>query len=90
MKTTLDLDDGLYRQLKSYAALNGQSVKAVVTEALGRLLAIPSSSAAGATQKWREDAPTWVGSLAAYAGNAKGQHDLASMRASVAKGRRAK
>ncbi|GEM_PF-2515546 len=39
MKTTLDLDDALYRQLKAHAALNGQSVKAVLTDAIIRLLA---------------------------------------------------
>jgi hypothetical protein len=36
MRTTLDLDDTLYRRLKAAAALNGESVRAVVTRAIER------------------------------------------------------
>lgn len=88
MKTTLDLDDTLYRQLKAQAALNGQSVKTVITEAINRWLAHPSRPPL--SDSAREASPPWVGSLSAYADNAKGQHDLASIRVSVAKGRRKK
>ena len=87
MKTTLDLDEGLYRQLKAHAALNGKSVKAVITDAINRLLTNPTPQAK-VSSTVRETPPEWVGSLSAYASNANGQHDLASMRASIAKGRR--
>jgi hypothetical protein len=44
MKTTMDIDDALYRQLKAYAALNGQSVKAVLTDAISRIVTGPAST----------------------------------------------
>ncbi|MBC8087131.1 MAG: hypothetical protein H7Z40_07670 [Phycisphaerae bacterium] len=86
MKTTLDLDEGLYRQLKAHAALNGKSVKAVITDAINRLLT-SSTPPVKASSSVKEAAPEWVGSLSKYASNASGQHDLASMRASISKGR---
>lgn len=86
MKTTLDLDDTLYRQLKAHAALNGQSVKAVLTDAIMRLLAssaqLPPTIGTG-----RNNEAEWVGSPSGYADHAKGPHELVDMRASVAKRR---
>jgi len=41
VKTTLDLPDDLFRQAKAKAALRGQSLKALVTEALAAHLASP-------------------------------------------------
>jgi hypothetical protein len=43
MRTTLDLDDTLYRRLKATAALRGESVRALVTRAIERELDGPSA-----------------------------------------------
>lgn len=86
MKTTLDIDDALYRQLKAHAALNGTSIRALITDAINRLLSNHVSVDQSRTSV-RETPPPWLGSLSEYAANASGKHDLVSMRASVAKGR---
>jgi len=44
MRTTLDLPDSLYRELKSRAALEGRSVKDVVRGLLQRALSEPIAS----------------------------------------------
>ena len=38
MRTTLTIDDDLYRRAKAHAALSGQSVGAVIEDALRDLL----------------------------------------------------
>jgi hypothetical protein len=38
MKTTVEIPDGLYRQVKVQAALNGQSVRAFLVDALQQKL----------------------------------------------------
>ena len=50
MKTTLEMSDDLFRKVKATAALQGQSLKEFVTEALRQKLASRSQSAAPA---WR-------------------------------------
>jgi plasmid stability protein len=47
MKTTVELPDTLYRRVKSRAAMNGQSVKAFLLEALRDKLVRDRSSANG-------------------------------------------
>lgn len=85
MKITVDLDDTLYRNLKVQAARHGRTVRELVADGIRYVLAAPTSGpAAGTTEK----AIAWIGSLREYAPNAKGKHDLASIRASVAKARR--
>lgn len=90
MRTTFDIDDKLYRRLKGHAAMSGTSVKTLVTEAIRRLLENPTIPAPTTQSVVREAAPRWVGSLAGYADHARGQHDLASMRASVVNARQKK
>jgi len=52
MKTTVEVPDGLYQQLKVRAALQGQTVKAFLLEAIrDKLLSDKKSTAAG--QGWR-------------------------------------
>lgn len=46
MKTTLEIDDELYRLAKSAAALSGRRVKDVVNEGLRLVLSQPSRKAA--------------------------------------------
>jgi hypothetical protein len=42
MKTTLELPDALYREIKARAALKGQTVKSFISEALRRSLGYDS------------------------------------------------
>ena len=44
MKTTLEIPDALFRKAKACAASNGQTLKALVTEALQARLARPSET----------------------------------------------
>ncbi len=43
MKTTVEIPDGLYRQIKAEAAIRGQTVKAFLLEALQHKLLTQSS-----------------------------------------------
>ena len=89
MKATIDLDDTLYRQLKAEAALRGRKVEELVAEGVRRVLADPLSPSSPLPATDSTAKPAWFGSLHKYAKNAAGRHDLTSMRASVARGRRA-
>ncbi len=53
MKTTIDIPDPLFRRAKSRAAERGQSLKALVTEALQEKLA-------ARTGEVRPDEPAWM------------------------------
>ena len=88
MKATIDLDDTLYRQLKAQAALRGRKVRELVAEGVRRILADPPSPSSPSAATKSTTRPAWFRSLRRYAKNAAGRHDLASMRASVARGRR--
>lgn len=88
MKATINIDDALYRQLKIEAARSGRSIRDLVAEGLRHVLGWPHEPAAGAGAV-RERPAEWDGVLGAYAANAKGRHDLASVRGSIAKGRKA-
>jgi hypothetical protein len=52
MRTTLDIPDDLYRQVKARAALEGKSVREVTTELYGRWLAGRAES--------RHDGEEWL------------------------------
>ncbi len=52
MRTTLDIPDDLYRQVKARAALEGKSVREVTTELYGRWLAGQADS--------RHDGEGWL------------------------------
>lgn len=83
MKATIDIDDALYRQLKIEAARSGRTVRELVSEGLRLVLGWPARQAPAV----REDSFTWVGGLRKYASNARGKHDMASIRRSIAKRR---
>ena len=51
MKTTIDIPDAIYRQLKARAALMGISMKALVLESVREKLAAPAER--GETAGWR-------------------------------------
>jgi plasmid stability protein len=84
MKATIELDDALYHRLKVAAAQRGRKVKDLVADGVRFVLReqAPAPVESPTTKK-----PAWFGSLRAYAKNAGGLHDLASMRKSVARGR---
>ena len=90
MKTTIEFDDLLYRQLKSAAALRGRTVKDLVAEGVKQVLnnAPAESAAVPRGQPAQAGRPDWFGSLQPYAKHAGGDHTLAAMRASIARGRR--
>jgi hypothetical protein len=86
MKATIEFDDKLYRRLKAEAALQGQTVKELVTEGVRRVLDEPPREPVA-----HEDsagAEAWFGALRAYAGKARGTHSLQAVRESIARGRR--
>ncbi len=84
MKATIDFDDALYRRLKVEAARRGRSIRDLVADGVRHVLSNPGTS---------DDTPpppitaSAFGSLRAYAKNAGGDHDMASIRRSIAKGR---
>ena len=45
MRTTIDIPDSLYRQMKATAALRGESVKRFVTAAIEQFLSAPRAAA---------------------------------------------
>lgn len=84
MKATIDFDERLYRRLKIEAARQGRTIRDLVDEAVRRALGLPTRDGEGA------DAPSddaWFGMLSRYASNARGKHDLESMRESIVRGR---
>ena len=54
MKTTLEIPDALFRRAKSRAAERGQSLKALVTEALQEKLAGRTGQAVPAEPEWMQ------------------------------------
>ena len=52
MKTTLEIPDPLFRRAKSRAAERGQTLKALVTEALQEKLAAGTGKAVPAEPEW--------------------------------------
>lgn len=89
MKATIDFDPILYRRLKVEAARRGRTVRELVADGVKLVLDRPdeSNETARDDQSLGDRRPRWLGSLRQYAYNAGGKHDLASMRASVVKGR---
>jgi hypothetical protein len=84
MRTTLDLDDTLYRRLKAAAALRGESVRVLVTRAIERELDGPPAMY-GAV---REPSPRpWIGAASEYAKKIPGPNDIDSVRRSIAAAR---
>jgi hypothetical protein len=84
MRTTVDLSDSLYRAIKAKAALEGRTVREVLTQAVEQLLQ------ADHPQPDAPRTPTprpWIGGLREYARRTPGPHDMESIRASIAEAR---
>lgn len=54
MKTTLEIPDALFRRAKSRAAERGQTLKALVTEALQEKLAARTGKTVSAEPEWMQ------------------------------------
>lgn len=85
MKATIEIPDELYRQVKAKSALRGQAVREVVMSLFQGWLAEEHDTAV-ARPVVAEDRPAWFGAARAYAKRV-GRHDMAGVRASIAKGR---
>jgi hypothetical protein len=90
MKATIDLPDELYRRVKAKSALQGRPIRDVALQLFGEWLEEqPRSLVQRASPRRPQKAPPWFGSLRKYAGNPKGKIDMAAIRRSIARGRRA-
>jgi hypothetical protein len=84
MKATIDFDPILFQRLKVEAARRRRTIRELVAEGVRAVLAQPARDELEALD---DTPPSWVGGLRKYARNARGVHDMASVRESVAKGR---
>lgn len=92
MKTTLDIPDTIYRQFKTRAAMNGETMRNatlnfIIAYISTPALVAPTSSDSAASPSL----PDWLGYGAKFVhANLNGPHDMESVRASIAKKRFAK
>ena len=84
MKTTIDIPDALYRRVKMKSAQSGTPVRAIAISLFSNWLDAPPATV---PKKKAEKYPAWFGILRPYGENVKA-HDMESIRASIAKGRR--
>jgi len=89
MKATIEIPDDLYRKVKAKSALEGRPVRDVTVQLFRQWLdeagAEPPSAQSATTV--RERKPPWLGALKGYAKNARGRHDMESVRDSIAQAR---
>lgn len=93
MKTTLDIPDTIYRQFKTRAAMNGETMRNATLNFIITYISQPqeNSSAAQRFESVEPKIPEWLGFGAKFArANLEGPHDMESVRASIAKKRFAK
>jgi hypothetical protein len=81
----VEIPDELYRQVKAKSALRGQAVREVVVSLFQGWIAEQEDEAA-ARPAVAEGRAAWFGAARAYARRVK-RHDLAAVRASIARGR---
>jgi len=91
MKATVEVPDELYRKVKAKSALQGRRVREVAVELFRGWVgeARPTAAAKKLMFTGEKGAPRWFGSLRKYAKNAKGHHDMESIRKSIARARAA-
>ena len=89
MKATIDIPDDLYRKVKAKSALEGRPVREVAVKLFRSWLGEHEPAGKAAAPRTRTPAPSWFGALRKYAKNAKGRHDMESVRTSIARGRAA-
>ncbi|MGH7900076.1 MAG: hypothetical protein ACREQQ_19130 [Candidatus Binatia bacterium] len=89
MKATIDVPDEVYRRVKAKSALEGRPVRDVAVELFRNWIA-ETRTAPRRGQRVEGDEtnrPAWFGALRRYAANARGRHDMKSIRQSIARGR---
>ena len=88
MKATIDIPDELYRKVKAKSALEGRPVRDVTVQLFREW--VSEADAARGSERAKDSKPSkppWLGALRAYAKNARGRHDMKSIRNSIARGR---
>ena len=92
MKTTLDIPDTIYRQFKTRAAMNGETMRNATLNFIITYISAPAPNLTSPTSTPDSNSlPSWLGCAAKYArANIDGPHDMESVRASIAKKRFAK
>ena len=84
MKTTIDIPDALYRRVKMKSAQIGTTVRAIAIRLFSEWLDTPSTPV---PKKKAEKYPEWFGIAQPNTGKIL-KHDMKSIRASIAKGRK--
>jgi hypothetical protein len=87
MKATVEIPDELYRRVKAKSALQGRPVREVTVELFRRWVGAGEKVSAGSKIGSGERPPRWFGALRRYSANARGRHDMDSIRESIARGR---
>ena len=91
MKTTLDIPDTIYRQFKTRAAMNGETMRNATLNFIITYISAPESASSPPPPSISTPLPPWLGCAAKFArAKLDGPHDMSSVRASVAKKRFAK
>lgn len=84
MRTTLDIPDALYREVRSKSALEGVTLRAITITLYTDWLARKSEPKRTETESSEETLPPWAGLCAqAITRNAEGPHDMESIRKSI-------
>ena len=90
MKTTLDIPDTIYRQFKTRAAMNGETMRNATLNFIITYISAQTPDRDSPPHA-STSLPPWLGCAAKYArANVDGPHDMESVRASIAKKRFAK
>lgn len=87
MKATIDIPDDLYRQLKAKSSLEGRPVRRVAIELFEHWIeGFYEKESTPHQPTINQKPPSWFGALRKYAANARGHHDLDSVRENIAHG----
>lgn len=90
MKTTFDIPDTIYRQFKTRAAMNGETMRNATLNFIITYISTPAPDLSSPPQPQTStfSPPAWLGYASQFArANLDGPHDMASVRASIAKKR---
>ena len=88
MKATIDVPVDVYRKVKAKSAIEGRAVRDVAVELFRQWIGETKAGTKERTQtRGGQPRPRWFGSLRRYAKNARGRHDMNSVRESIVRGR---
>jgi hypothetical protein len=91
MRATLEVPGELYRKVKAKRALQGRPAREVAVGLFRAWVcqARPTPAAKNLMRTGGKGAAPWFGSLRKYAKNARGRHEIGSIRKSITRGRAA-